>query len=134
MSNNSSNHRNHRNHNSNSQSSIDRGWMCDNEQRHVHEILGSVQIAEPQEDPHNHKFATVSGEAIPVGADHYHEVKFRTDFYENHFHEYCGRTTCAIAVGDRHVHFLESTTTENDGHRHNFRVTTLINDPIGVEC
>jgi len=130
-----SNHYSNRpNHTSNAQNSNESGWICNNAQRHVHEVLGSVQIAEPQSDPHNHRFATVSGEAVQVGADHYHEVKFRTDFYENHFHEYCGRTTGAIVVGDRHVHFLESVTTENDGHRHNFRVATLINDPIGVEC
>jgi hypothetical protein len=104
-----------------------------NEQRHVHEIQGSVQIAEPQEDPHNHRFATVSGEAIPVGRDHYHEVRFRTDFYEDHFHEFSGRTSGAIQVGDRHVHFLESFTTVNDNHRHRYRFATLIDDPIGEE-
>lgn len=106
---------------------------CHEHQEHVHEIQGSVQIAERQEDPHNHRFATVSGEQIGEGINHFHEVKFRTDFYENHFHEYCGRTTGAVIVGDRHVHFLESVTTENDGHRHEFRVATLINDPIGEE-
>lgn len=106
----------------------------DNEQRHDHEIQGSVQIAEPQEDPHNHRFATVSGEAIKVGNDHYHEVRFRTDFYEDHFHEFCGTTSGAIPVGDRHVHFLKSVTTESDCHRHKFRFATLINDPIGEEC
>lgn len=105
-----------------------------NEQSHVHEVQGSVQIAEPEEEPHNHRFATVSGEAIPVGADHYHEVKFKTDFYEDHFHRFCGRTSGAIPVGDRHVHFLESVTTENDGHFHKFRVATLIEDPIGEKC
>ena len=47
---------------------------------------GSVKIAEPQEDPHNHRFATVSGQAIKTGCDdHIHEVKFRTDFYEESF-------------------------------------------------
>ena len=105
---------------------------CD-EQKHVHEILGSVQIAEPEEEPHNHRFATVSGEAIGTGLNHYHEVKFRTDFYEDHFHEFCGRTMGAIPVGDRHVHFLMSVTTENDEHRHNFRFATLIDNPIGEE-
>ncbi len=104
-----------------------------NSQKHVHEVLGSVEIAEREEDPHNHRFATVSGEAIPCGGDHFHEVKFRTDFYENHFHEFCGKTSGAIPVGDRHVHFLESVTTENDGHRHEFRVGTLIDNPIGEE-
>ncbi len=104
------------------------------EQRHVHEIQGSVMIAEAGEDPHNHRFATVSGEAIGTGIDHYHEVKFRTDFFEDHFHEFCGVTSPAILVGDRHVHFLESVTTENDGHTHNFRFATLIDNPIGFDC
>lgn len=107
---------------------------CHEEQKHVHEVLGSVEIAEREEDPHNHRFATVSGEAIKQGMhDHVHDVRFRTDFYENHFHEFSGRTGGAIKVGDRHVHFLESVTTQNDGHRHKFRVGTLINDPIGEE-
>ncbi len=101
-------------------------------QTHVHEVLGSVQIAEPEEDPHNHRFATVSGQAIPCGNnDHFHLVRFRTDFYEEHFHEAFVRTGGAIWVGDRHVHFLMGTTTLNDGHRHNFRASTLIDDPIG---
>ncbi|MDR7814758.1 YmaF family protein [Lacrimispora sp.] len=30
----------------------------------MHEVQGSVQIPEREEDPHNHRFATVSGEAI----------------------------------------------------------------------
>ena len=34
--------------------------------QHVHEILGSTLIAERCDDPHNHRFATVSGEAIPM--------------------------------------------------------------------
>jgi len=104
----------------------------DEEQTHVHEILGSVEIAERKEDPHNHRFATVSGEVIPIGrGDHVHNVRFRTDFYEEHFHEFCGRTEGAIPVGDRHVHFLDDETTFNDGHRHDFRFATLIDDPIG---
>ncbi|QHQ61088.1 hypothetical protein Ana3638_10170 [Anaerocolumna sedimenticola] len=108
---------------------------CNKGQRHVHEVQGSVMIAEREEDPHNHRFATVSGEAIPYGQDHYHEVAFRTDFYEDHFHEFCGNTSGAIPVGNnRHVHFLESVTTVNDGHRHEFRVATLIEDPIGEKC
>jgi|GEM_PF-196418 len=100
-------------------------------QLHVHEVQGSVMIAEPLDDPHNHRFATVTGEAIPVSrCDHVHDVFFRTDFYENHFHEFCGRTGGAIWVGDRHVHFLESFTTINDGHRHEFRFATFIDNPI----
>ncbi len=101
-------------------------------QFHVHEVQGSVEIAEPQTDPHNHRFATVSGEAKPLGNNnHYHDVRFRTDNYEDHFHEGWGRTGGAIQVGDRHVHFLESVTTQNDGHLHRYRVATMIDDPAG---
>lgn len=101
-------------------------------QSHVHEVLGSVQIAEKRCDPHNHRFATVSNEVIREGLSHVHEVKFRTDFYEDHFHEFCGRTGPAIIVdGERHVHFLESVTEPRENHAHKFRVATLINDPIG---
>ena len=83
-------------------------------------------------DAHNHRFALVSGEAIPFGhKDHYHEVKFRTDFYEDHYHVFVGKTGGAVPVGDRHVHFLESQTSLNDGHKHKFRFATLIEDPIG---
>ncbi|MDF2511103.1 MAG: hypothetical protein K0S04_969 [Herbinix sp.] len=120
------------NQNGNNNNNNNNNHRC--EQRHVHEIQGSVMIAEAEEEPHNHRFATVSGEAIGNGLDHFHEVKFRTDFFEDHFHEFCGRTSGAIIVGDRHVHFLESTTTENDGHTHNFRFATLIDNPIGEDC
>lgn len=114
------------------QSNID--VNCYDQQRHVHELLGSVQIAD-WEEPHNHHFMTVTGEAIPCGHhDHVHEVFFRTDFYENHFHEFKGRTGGAIKVGDRHVHFIKDITSVNDGHRHKFRAATLIEDPIADEC
>ena len=68
-------------------------------EQHVHEILGSTVIAERCECAHNHRFATVSGEAIPVG-------------------------------DGRHVHFANSCTTSADGHTHEFRVATLIDNPI----
>ena len=95
-------------------------------------IQGSVQIADSDRELHNHRFASVSGEAIKTSSNnHVHEVKFRTDFYEEHFHEFCGRTSEAIKVGERHIHFLKSITTQNDGHRHKFRLSTFIEDPIG---
>jgi len=109
---------------------------CDEEElTHVHEVQGSVEIAEREEDPHNHRFATVTGEVIPCGRDnHIHKIFFRTDFYEDHFHTFCGRTCPAICVGGgRHVHFLEDETSFVDGHRHDFRVATLIENPIGEE-
>lgn len=101
------------------------------EQRHVHEIVGSVMIAEPEEDPHNHRFSGVSGEAISIPGSHVHDVDFRTDFYEDHFHRIVGRSGPAIAVGDRHVHFIMAQTTVQDDHFHEFRVASLIEDPIG---
>lgn len=108
--------------------------MCHRGQKHVHELQGSVKIAD-EEEPHNHRFCTVTGEAIPCGENnHVHEVFFMTDFFEDHFHEFKGRTCPAIPVGDRHVHFIESVTTVNDGHRHPFEAATLINNPIGTEC
>ena len=66
--------------------------VCPKEQTHVHEVFGSVRIAEAATDPHNHRFAVVTCNVIPVGTrDHVHEVKFRSDFYEDHFHEFSGR-------------------------------------------
>ncbi|MEE0777051.1 MAG: YmaF family protein [Bacillota bacterium] len=103
-------------------------------QTHVHEVVGSVEI-EGKCDPHNHRFATVTDEVIRTCKSHIHEIKFRTDFYDDHYHEFCGRTSEAIPVGDgRHVHFLKSVTTENDGHKHKFRVATLIENPIEDKC
>ncbi len=100
-------------------------------QRHVHEITGSVMVAEQGNDAHNHRFAGVSGEAMPSGGSHVHEVTIRTDFYEDHFHFITGTSGPAIPVGDRHVHFVMAQTTRQDGHMHTFRVAALIEDPIG---
>ncbi len=106
---------------------------CHEEQRHVHELQGSVKIVD-EDGPHNHRFSTVTEEACPVGeGEHVHEVCFRTDFFEDHFHEFRGKTGVAIPVGDRHVHFIESVTTVNDGHRHEFEAATLIENPIEKE-
>jgi hypothetical protein len=113
----------------------DRSSFCheDESQTHVHEFLGSTRLAELEEDPHNHRFAGVSGEAIPIGNyQHVHEIKTRTDFYEDHFHEICVRSEPAIPVGDgKHVHFVSGMTTEVDDHRHEFVFATLIENPIG---
>lgn len=106
-------------------------WSCPKQQEHVHEVQGIVQIAAPN-DPHTHRFATISGEAIEMGNGHIHEVNFRTDFYEDHFHEFVGRTLGPVMVGDRHVHFLESETSQNEGHLHEFKLSTFIDNPIGV--
>jgi hypothetical protein len=105
---------------------------CHKEQKHVHELQGSVKLAGG--DPHEHRFCTVTEEACPYGVDdHIHEVCFRTDFHDDHYHEFKGKTGCAIPVGDRHVHYIESVTTVDDGHRHAFEAATLINNPTGED-
>jgi hypothetical protein len=94
-------------------------------------------MPKPQKSPSsamcmNHRFAGVSGEAIPLpNGNHVHKLTLRTDFYEEHFHEICGVSGEAIRVGDRHVHFVKAFTSVNDGHCHKFRVAALINNPIG---
>jgi hypothetical protein len=101
-------------------------------QTHVHEFEGSTKIAEADTDPHNHRFAGVSSEVIPQGNSHVHEILTNTDFYEDHHHEVGVRTGLAIDVGDgRHVYFATRTTTLVDGHVHNFRFASLIQDTIG---
>lgn len=56
---------------------------CGHEQGHVHEFLGSTHLAEAGQDRHNHRFAGVTDEAIPIGKGnvndgHRHEFEFAT--------------------------------------------------------
>lgn len=102
------------------------------EEQHVHEILGSTLLGNCCKEPHNHRFATVSDVAMKSGSSHIHKIKFRTDSYEGHFHEFEGNSGPAIPVGDgRHIHFAKAFTQEKDGHKHEFRVAVLIDNPIG---
>ena len=106
-------------------------------QKHVHELTGSTKFINECMDCHNHRFCTVTGEAkyIPGKNDHFHEVKFRTDFSDEHFHEFWGKTSGAIDVGnDKHVHFIKDFTEEEDNHKHEFQAATLIDSPIDFEC
>lgn len=98
--------------------------------QHVHEVLGSVEVSGCCNNAHNHRFATVSGEAIPCEGSHVHEIKFRTDSCDGHIHEFRGTTSKAIKVDeDHHVHYVEDTTTTNANHNHDFAVATLIENP-----
>lgn len=106
-----------------------------NPQQHVHEITGSTATVNGCRECHNHRFCTVSGEAIRMGNSHIHEVKFRTDFSDGHFHEFCGTSSPAIDVGNgKHVHFAKTFTDMRDGHRHQFQVASLIDSPTDFEC
>lgn len=101
-------------------------------QTHVHEYLGSTRIAEENAEAHNHRFAGVTSEAIPRGNSHVHQLLGNSDFFEDHHHEVGATTGPAIPVGNgRHVHFVSGTTTQDDGHVHQFIFATLIENPIG---
>ena len=99
-------------------------------QTHVHEFLGSTKLAEEEEDRHNHRFAGVTGEAIPRGNNHFHEIRTNTDFLDHH-HEVIIRTGPAIPVGNgKHVHFVDGMTTVDDDHDHDLVFATLIDRPL----
>lgn len=108
---------------------------CPPKQTHVHEVQGSTRLAELNEDPHNHRFAGMTGEVIEIPGSHIHKFETTTDFYENHFHKICVKTGPAVWIGEgenrRHVHFIDSQTEVADGHCHKFIVATLIENPIG---
>lgn len=103
---------------------------CKKEQTHVHEFLGSTRLAELEDDPHNHRFAGVSGPEIKVPGGHVHRVEARTDFFD-HFHKFSETSCLQKPVGDgRHVHFVYATTSVNDCHSHQLIFATLIDAPI----
>lgn len=99
-------------------------------QTHVHEFLGSTKLAELREEPHNHRFAGVTGERIRKDDSHIHEILTKTDFFEDHYHGMKLITGLAIPVGKgRHIHFVYGTTTVDDGHDHDFVFATMIESP-----
>ena len=101
-------------------------------QTHTHEFTGSTMLAGPEGLIHNHRFAGVTSEVIPLpGGDHKHGLFTNTDFVLQHLHEVATETGPAIPVGnERHVHFVEATTTLNRGHFHDLIFATLIDDPL----
>lgn len=101
-------------------------------QTHVHEFEGSTKLAEQGADRHNHRFAGVTGQVIPSGRSHVHEIDLTHTDFLNHFHNLKRiRTGPAIPVGNgKHVHFVAGSTTLNDGHKHPFNFATLIQQPL----
>lgn len=101
-------------------------------QTHVHEFEGSTKLAEQGSDRHNHRFAGVTGQVIPLGNTHVHEIDLTHTDFLNHFHNLKKiRTGRAIQVGNgKHVHFVKGMTTLNDGHVHQFNFATLIQTPL----
>lgn len=120
--------------------------MCnkqnENNDGHVHEFLGSTMLAAPPGQKnllHNHRFAGVSGPAIPVKGSHVHEIKARADFFVSHIHFLREISGLAIPVFDEkgkeigHVHGFSGTTTVDARHDHEFKGATLIEDPLSEE-
>lgn len=108
--------------------------MCDKnkhddmKQRHVHEFLGSTGFDPEGERRHNHRFAAVTGEEIPIGkGKHVHKYYSKTDFVNEHYHQIAGTTGPDIMMPNgNHIHFEESVTSFDLGHRHEFVFTTLL--------
>jgi hypothetical protein len=99
------------------------------QQRHVHEFTGSTRLAGAT--VHNHRFAGMSSQAIPVGRDHIHAIRTDTDFDVEHLHSIAVFSGPSIRVGGgRHVHSASGSTSLDLGHRHEFIVATLIEDPL----
>ena len=100
-------------------------------QSHVHEFESSVKLAEENDDRHNHRFAGVTSEVIPLpNMRHKHVIFTKTDFFD-HLHDVAAETEPNIDVGHgKHVHFVTGTTTIDDGHFHQFAFTTLIESPL----
>lgn len=101
-------------------------------QQHTHEFAGSTGFNREYEHCHCHRFCNVSEEAIYIPGldDHYHDIQFRTDFTDGHFHEFKGITTGKIEVGNhKHVHYVRAFTTVVDGHNHEFQCALLIDTP-----
>lgn len=108
-------------------------YSDDGIQTHVHEFLGSTRLPGERVEPHNHRVAGVTGEAIPLQCgNHKHRLCTNTDFYEGHYHELAAETGPAISVGKgRHVHFVKALTTVDADHFHEIIFATLIEDPTG---
>lgn len=99
--------------------------------QHNHEVLGSTKISGCCEYAHNHRFATVSGDAIPCDGSHVHEVRFTTDSCNGHKHEFCGTSEPAFDIGcGKHVHLVKGETSYDASHKHEFIVATLIENPV----
>ncbi len=100
-------------------------------QSHVHEFEGSTKLAELQEEPHNHRFAGVSSQLIPIDNSHVHVVFTNTDFFSDHHHEVAAISGPPVPVGNnKHIHFFKFITTLDDDHFHEFQFSTLIESPI----
>lgn len=110
-------------------------------QTHTHEFTASTEFELNGRFRHNHRFAGVTGEAIPEGRSHIHKINVNTSFNINHYHEVIVKTGPAIIINPKdppdeqlHTHYIEDYTTVNGAipHDHLIRFSTLPaqNQPI----
>lgn len=109
-------------------------YKCHRRQRHVHEFQGSTALAGAGNLRHNHRFAGVSGEAIPYRDSHVHRITTRTDFTNNHYHTIDLYSGPAIYIGGgKHIHLVRGVTSFDAGHVHQFIFATLIESPTEIK-
>jgi hypothetical protein len=115
-----------------SEETASRRYGSGRRQTHTHEFTASTELALRNDLRHNHRFAGVTGEAIPVGDTHIHKIKVNTTFVLGHFHEVIVKTGPARTVNhcgrpDLHIHFVEGETTVNGAvpHDHDVRFVVL---------
>ncbi|WP_066499649.1 YmaF family protein [Abyssisolibacter fermentans] len=115
---------------------------CNEFQTHVHEFSGSTMLGAPQDRQdllHNHRFAGVTGPEIEKTGGHVHILSVNSDFFFNHFHDIEVETGPPIPVKDQngnvigHIHGFSGTSSCVFFHDHNFKGSTLIQNPIQMQ-
>jgi len=101
---------------------------------HNHEFQSSVNYEKDDEGmEHSHRIAGVTGPEINYGQSHVHKIHVLTDTSGDHYHEISDTTSTALYLnGKKHIHLLKGQTTYDDGHKHDYYFTTLIEDPTSV--
>lgn len=101
---------------------------------HNHEVQSSTDYEKGDERmEHSHHIAGVTGPSIRYGQSHVHKINIFIDTSVDHYHEISDTTGPALYLnGRKHVHLLKGPTTYDDGHKHNYYFTTLIEDPTNV--
>lgn len=74
------------------------------DQKHVHELVGSTVVAGNCNECHNHRFATVSDEAMQEGKSHVHFIKDCTESEDGHKHFFQAATLIDSPIDTKRKH------------------------------
>lgn len=98
---------------------------------HNHEFQSIVDYEKDDEGmEHSHRIAGVTGPLISYGQSHVHRIRVLADTSGDHYHEISDTTGPALYLnGRKHVHLIKGKTTYDDGHKHDYYFTTMIEDP-----